>query len=70
MQVKPMTPFPMMKSSALQMLINVPSSPNPDHVGIIACTVDTDFLALAARIQSQLHAMDSLHGQLLRINRG
>jgi hypothetical protein len=24
----------------------------------------------AARIQSQLHAMDSLHGQLLRINRG
>jgi Domain of unknown function (DUF5615) len=24
----------------------------------------------AVRIQSQLHAMDSLHGQLLRINRG
>ncbi len=43
---------------------------NPDHAGIIVCTVDTDFPALAARIHAQLQAMDSLRGQLLRINRG
>jgi predicted nuclease of predicted toxin-antitoxin system len=41
-----------------------------DHCGIIVCTVDTDFPALAARIHAHLQAMDALHGQLLRINRG
>lgn len=43
---------------------------HPDHGGIIVCTVDTDFPALAARIHAQLQAMDSLQGQLIRINRG
>ena len=43
---------------------------HPDHDGIIVCTVDTDFPALAARIHAQLQALDSLHGELLRINRG
>ena len=42
---------------------------HPDHGGIIVCTVDTDFPALAARIHTQLQVMDSLHGQLVRINR-
>ncbi len=42
----------------------------PDHHGIIVCTVDTDFPVLAARIHAHLQAMDSLQGQLLRINRG
>lgn len=43
---------------------------HPDHEGIVVCTVDTDFPALATRIHAQLQAMDSLHGQLVRINRG
>ena len=43
---------------------------HPNHGGIIVCTVDTDFPALAARIHAQLQQMDSLQGQLLRINRG
>ena len=43
---------------------------HPNHSGIIVCTVDTDFPALAARIHAQLQQMDSLQGQLLRINRG
>lgn len=41
-----------------------------DHHGIIVCTVDADFPALAARIHAQLQTTDSLTGQLLRINRG
>ena len=41
---------------------------HPDHGGTIVCTVGTDFPALTARIHAQLQAMDSLHGQLLRIN--
>lgn len=43
---------------------------NPDHEGIIVCTVDTDFSALAQRIHSQIQALNSLQGQLIRINRG
>ena len=43
---------------------------HPDHEGIIVCTVDTDFPALAQRIHDRLQAMDTLQGQLIRINRG
>ena len=43
---------------------------HPEHDGIIVCTVDTDFPALAARIHVHLQALDSLHGQLVRINLG
>ena len=43
---------------------------HPDHHGIIVCTVETDFPALAARIHSHLQKIASLQGQLLRINRG
>jgi predicted nuclease of predicted toxin-antitoxin system len=43
---------------------------HPDHHGIIVCTVDANFPALAARIHAQLQTSDSLQGQLIRINRG
>jgi predicted nuclease of predicted toxin-antitoxin system len=43
---------------------------HPDHAGIIVCTADADFPALAARIHAHLQTVESLHGQLLRINRG
>ncbi len=41
----------------------------PDHAGILVCTADTDFPALAARIHAELQNTDSLQGQLIRINR-
>jgi len=41
----------------------------PDHAGILVCTVDTDFSALAARIHAELLHRNSLQGQLIRINR-
>lgn len=43
---------------------------HPDHHGIVVCTVDADFPALAARIHTQLQTKDSLQGQLVRVNRG
>lgn len=43
---------------------------NPDHAGIIVCTGNPDFLALAAKVHEQLEAMESLQGELVRINRG
>lgn len=42
---------------------------NPDHWGILVCTADTDFLALAVRIDAQLQTVASLESQLIRINR-
>jgi hypothetical protein len=41
----------------------------PNHSGILVCTANTDFPALAARIHAQLQSMTSLKGQLVRINR-
>ena len=43
---------------------------NPDHEGIVVCTDNPDFLALAAKVHARLQAMESLKGQLVRINRG
>ena len=43
---------------------------HPDHAGIIVCTDNADFLALAAKVHAQLQQMESLSGQLLRVNRG
>ena len=43
---------------------------NPDHAGIIVCTDNPDFPALAARVHTELQKLDSLAGQLLRVNRG
>jgi predicted nuclease of predicted toxin-antitoxin system len=43
---------------------------NPDHCGIIVCTGNPDFPALASKIHARLQDMDSIQGELLRINRG
>jgi len=42
---------------------------NPEHSGIILCTVDADFPGQASRIHIALLANPSLEGQLLRVNR-
>jgi uncharacterized protein DUF5615 len=41
----------------------------PDHTGIIVCTFDLDFAALAQRIHDALTAQSDMNGQLIRINR-
>lgn len=43
---------------------------SPDHAGIIVCTDNPDFPALAAKVHAQLEAIESLQGQLVRVNRG
>ena len=43
---------------------------NPDHEGILVCTDNPEFPALAAKVHARLHAMESIKGQLVRINRG
>jgi predicted nuclease of predicted toxin-antitoxin system len=42
---------------------------NPNHAGIIVCTYDPDFVALADRIHGEVSKRTSLRGELLRINR-
>ncbi|RCK72991.1 MAG: hypothetical protein ANABAC_1136 [Anaerolineae bacterium] len=42
---------------------------NNDHAGIIVCTFDPDFRALAQRIHTALQAQPQMVGQLLRVNR-
>lgn len=41
----------------------------PAHAGIVACTYDPDFIALASRIDNVLKAAGELTGQLLRVTR-
>ncbi|NIR49036.1 hypothetical protein GWO43_11345 [candidate division KSB1 bacterium] len=41
----------------------------PNHEGIIACTFDVDFIALANRIHQALKSDQTLTGRLVRINR-
>lgn len=41
----------------------------PAHSGIIVCTVDTNYKALAHRIHAALEAQSDVAGQLIRINR-
>ncbi len=41
----------------------------PDHAGIIVCTFDPDFGALATRIAAEIGKCDQLAGKLLRVNR-
>lgn len=43
---------------------------NSAHAGIIVCTFNPDFIALAERIHAALEACESLSGSLLRVNRG
>src|SRR3972149_4532950 len=40
-----------------------------EHAGIVACTVDPDFLGQAQRIDAAIRAEDTLHGKLCRVNR-
>ena len=42
---------------------------HPQHSGIVACTYDADFGALAARIDAAVASVPDLAGQLIRINR-
>ena len=42
---------------------------NSDHPGIIICTYDPDFRRQADRIHSAIQQVDTLAGQLLRVNR-
>lgn len=42
---------------------------NASHGGIITCTVDPDFEALAQRIDDVLANQDNMEGRLLRVNR-
>jgi len=39
------------------------------HSGIIVCTDDRDWIALAARVHQAISALPSLENQLIRINR-
>ena len=42
---------------------------HPAHAGIVVCTFDTDFAALARRIHDAVVSRPDLTGQLVRINR-
>lgn len=42
---------------------------SPDHQGIIVCTFDIDFQALARRIHESIATEKNLAGKLIRINR-
>jgi hypothetical protein len=41
----------------------------PNHMGIIVCTLDLDFAALAQRIHDALAVQSDTNGHLIRINR-
>ena len=41
-----------------------------DHAGIVVCTEDADFRALAARIDRQIQAYDALDKYLIRVTKG
>ncbi len=43
---------------------------NSDHEGIIVCTDNPDFPALAKKVHQQLQSVESLKGLLMRVNRG
>ncbi|MFM8634719.1 MAG: DUF5615 family PIN-like protein [Planctomycetia bacterium] len=42
---------------------------SPKHSGIVVCTTDSDFVALAARIDAAVRTAASLPGRLIRVNR-
>jgi hypothetical protein len=41
----------------------------PDHAGMVVCTFDLNFAALAQRIHDALAAQSNMNGGLIRINR-
>ena len=40
------------------------------HAGIVTCTVDADYQALAARIHAHLEATPDLNGKLVKVTKG
>ena len=44
-------------------------SERPEHSGILVCSFDTDFAAMASRIHVAIDAQPTLSGRLVRINR-
>ncbi len=42
---------------------------HPQHAGIIVCTHDLNFVALAERIDQAIRSVPELDGRLLRVNR-
>ena len=40
------------------------------HAGIVVCTADADFRALAARIDRQIQEYNALDNQLIRVTKG
>jgi hypothetical protein len=42
---------------------------SPEYSGLVVCTFDPDFAALARRIHEAIEAQDHLANQLIRINR-
>ncbi|HUG92333.1 MAG TPA: DUF5615 family PIN-like protein [Planctomycetaceae bacterium] len=44
-------------------------SRDSSHSGIIACTLDSDFLGQAARIDTTIAGSGDIRGKLLRVNR-
>ncbi len=40
-----------------------------NHAGIVVCTFDLDFTALALRIHTAIETQSDMRGQILRINR-
>jgi hypothetical protein len=41
---------------------------DPNHVGIVVCTLDLDYAALAERIHAALEANEPCAGLLIRVN--
>jgi len=41
----------------------------PEHTGIVVCSVDSDFVGQARRIHEAVEARTDLQGQLIRVNR-
>lgn len=41
----------------------------PQHAGVIVCTLDLDFVGQAQRIHEAINASDDLAGELIRVNR-
>jgi hypothetical protein len=40
-----------------------------EHAGIVVCSFDPDFVALADRIHASIQSLSSLAGELIRVNR-
>lgn len=41
----------------------------PDHAGMVVCSIDSDFISLAARIHAAIESVETLRGCLIRVDR-